>query len=223
MSSSSSESETPSLSLPSVPLSIQTALPHAQSVNSLARCTSVSSMTMKEFDNKLNELRKENFNLKLRLYFMEKQRNGITKPECETFIQQELTRKESIITQLQEDLTLRESEIKSMKNTNEKVIKKLNAEWKGKLDQVEVERDEAVANLSTTKLQLDTTSNVAKSLMDHLVEIRDFWKQNLQDLNTSKDVIKSLNMWFNSSEDVLNSASVLITGEFCWTTFQQVC
>ena len=214
MSSSSSESEgTPSLSLPSVPLSLQAALPHAQSVNSLARCTSVSSMTMKEFDNKLNELRKENFNLKLRLYFMEKERNGIIKPECESLVQQELARKEHLITQLQEDIQLRESEIKSIKHTSEKSIRKLNSEWKSKFDEVTAERDDALSTLTVTKTQLDTTANVAKSLMDHLTEIRDFWKRNLHDLNSSKEVIKSLNNWFNSSEDVLNSASVLITGE----------
>lgn len=222
MSSSSSESEeTPSLSLPSVPLSLQAALPHAQSVNSLARCTSVSSMTMKEFDNKLNELRKENFNLKLRLYFMEKERNGISQPETETLVQQEITRKEHLIVQLQEDIYFRENEIKSIKSTNEKNIKKLNADFKAKLDLVTSERNEAISTLTTTRTQLETTSNVAKSLVDHLTEIRDFWKHNLRDLNSSKEVIKSLNNWFNSSEDVLNSASVLITGKLVRLLFLQ--
>lgn len=37
-------------------------------------------MTMREYDTKLNELRKENFNLKLRIYFMDKERTGVSKP-----------------------------------------------------------------------------------------------------------------------------------------------
>lgn len=32
--------------------------------------------TMKEFDAKINDLRRENFQLKLRIYFMEQERNG---------------------------------------------------------------------------------------------------------------------------------------------------
>lgn len=145
---------------------------------------------------------------------MEKERNGITRPECESMVQSELNRKDHLIAQLQEDVTLREDEIKSIKSTHEKSIKKLNSEWKVKMEQITLEKEEAIKTLADVSTQLDTTTNVAKSLMDHLMEIRDFWKSNLNDFNSSKEVILSLNNWFNSSEDVLNSASVLITGKF---------
>ena len=51
------------------------------STGNLIKSTSVTSL--KEFEDKLNELRRENFNLKLRLYYLEKGKSGITKPgEC---------------------------------------------------------------------------------------------------------------------------------------------
>lgn len=48
------------------------------STGNLIKSTSVTSL--KEFEDKLNELKRENFNLKLRLYYLEKDKNGITKP-----------------------------------------------------------------------------------------------------------------------------------------------
>lgn len=48
------------------------------STGNLIKSTSVTSL--KEFEDKLNELRRENFNLKLRLYYLEKDKNGVTKP-----------------------------------------------------------------------------------------------------------------------------------------------
>ncbi|KAI1294756.1 hypothetical protein HDE_06040 [Halotydeus destructor] len=38
-----------------------------------------AAMTIKEFHAKLDDLRRENFNLKLRLYFLEKDRNGLSR------------------------------------------------------------------------------------------------------------------------------------------------
>lgn len=92
--SDSDVSESHSPSLPSLPASLQQQLApghRAQSSNNLAKSgsnppderpakNSPMAMTMKEFDAKLDTLSRENFNLKLRLYFMEKDRNGITKP-----------------------------------------------------------------------------------------------------------------------------------------------
>ena len=37
-------------------------------------------MTMKEYDAKLNELKRENFQLKLTIYLAEKEKTGVTKP-----------------------------------------------------------------------------------------------------------------------------------------------
>ncbi len=37
-------------------------------------------MTMREYDTKLNELRRENFNLKLRIYFLEKGKTRVSQP-----------------------------------------------------------------------------------------------------------------------------------------------
>ena len=48
------------------------------SAGNLIKSTSVTSL--KEFEDKLTELRRENFNLKLRLYYLEKDKNGVTKP-----------------------------------------------------------------------------------------------------------------------------------------------
>lgn len=68
---SDSDSETPSISLPSLPVSLQ-------QKSGLTKSISVTSM--KEFDQKLNDLRTENFDLKLRLYFAQKGKNGVTNP-----------------------------------------------------------------------------------------------------------------------------------------------
>lgn len=75
-----SDTETPGL--PSLPLSLRKQLlKSANEEEMLQRTASVAgssttTMTMKEFDGKLDLLRRENFNLKLRLYFAEKDKNG---------------------------------------------------------------------------------------------------------------------------------------------------
>jgi len=37
-------------------------------------------LTMREYDTKLNELKRENFNLKLRIYILEKGKTGVSQP-----------------------------------------------------------------------------------------------------------------------------------------------
>lgn len=60
---------------------------------------------------------------------------------------------------------------------------------------------------------LAVSTAVCKSLMSHLSEIREFWQQQLVDkANMSVKQNQDLINWFNTSEDLLNSASVLITG-----------
>lgn len=86
----SDQSDTVSPSLPSLPMSLQQQLEAAnqldgQDINrnraSSTGCPGSSNvLTVKEFETKLDELRRENFSLKLRLYFMEKDKNGIVKP-----------------------------------------------------------------------------------------------------------------------------------------------
>lgn len=90
-----SDDEEESLSLPSFSNSIKAQVDAARkflreqtlqdnitaSTGNLIKSTSVTSL--KEFEEKLNELRRENFNLKLRLYYLEKDKNGVTKSgEC---------------------------------------------------------------------------------------------------------------------------------------------
>ena len=87
-----SDDEEDTLSLPSFSNSVRAQVESARkylreqvlddhitgSTGNLIKSTSVTSL--KEFEDKLNELRRENFNLKLRLYYLEKDKNGITKP-----------------------------------------------------------------------------------------------------------------------------------------------
>lgn len=77
-------------------------------------------------------------------------------------------------------------------------------------------------DLEASDRNLEVSTQVCKSLMSHLKEIRQFWQKQLASAGLNpigggnqvmnNDLVMSLSNWFNSSEDLLNSASVLIPG-----------
>ncbi len=178
-------------------------------------------MTMREYDTKLNELRRENFNLKLRIYFLEKGKTGVSQPglhfnfnsniifvqilivicihsECESAIAKELLKREKTIKAYQKIVEEKDS-----------IFKENKLKYESKLKEKDVQIESMANEKETLTNELTETSSVCRLLMAHLSEFVEFWKRYLPlDSNDPNDMMASL---LNSSEDLLNSASILIT------------
>ncbi|XP_015784464.1 uncharacterized protein LOC107362005 isoform X1 [Tetranychus urticae] len=194
------ESQTESPSLPSLPLSLQEQLACPAITNTQRN----QAMSMKEIDSKLNNLRRENFDLKLRLFY-EKQNKGVRRSDGDSFIEKDYDKYEKALEEYKRALEAKDHQLNLMKNRLEENVKDKEFE----LNILRTERDAFASDLQVT-------TSICKSFMSHLYDVRDFWTRHLKEkgIQQNENFIDSVNYWLNSSEDLLNSASVLISDEF---------
>ncbi|XP_074598603.1 uncharacterized protein LOC141853230 [Brevipalpus obovatus] len=188
---------TESTSLPSLPSFLQAQL---DSPDKAFREN--QAMSMKEIDAKLHALRRENFDLKLRLFY-ERQRTKRSETELCSPDKTETNFVEDYRRMLRE----KDDQIKEMRNKMFHLEKNKETEiltLRNELHANQVERD----SLSN---DVKTITSLCKSFINHLGDMRALWTSHLPEkfLNDSR-LIDCLHNWLNSSEDLLNSASVLM-------------
>ncbi len=89
------------------------------------------------------------------------------------------------------------------------IFKENKLKYESKLKEKDVQIESMANEKETLTNELTETSSVCRLLMAHLSEFVEFWKRYLPlDCNDPNDMMASL---LNSSEDLLNSASILIT------------
>jgi hypothetical protein len=109
-------------------------------------------------------------------------------------------------------LLKREKTIKAYQKIVEEkdsIFKENKLKYESKLKEKDVQIESMANEKETLTNELTETSSVCRLLMAHLSEFVEFWKRYLPlDCNDPNDMMASL---LNSSEDLLNSASILIT------------
>ncbi len=118
--------------------------------------------------------------------------------ECESAIAKELLKREKTIKAYQKIVEEKDS-----------IFKENKLKYESKLKEKDVQIESMANEKETLTNELTETSSVCRLLMAHLSEFVEFWKRYLPlDCNDPNDMMASL---LNSSEDLLNSASILIT------------
>uniref|UniRef100_T1KH84 Centrosomin N-terminal motif 1 domain-containing protein n=1 Tax=Tetranychus urticae TaxID=32264 RepID=T1KH84_TETUR len=157
------------------------------------------AMTMKQIDAELNALRRENFDLKLRLY-VENQKKGSKKTHFD-----DDERKDKPSNTIEENfkkiLIDKDNQIRNLKSQ----LNDLDNKMKFEIGILRREK-EAYAN------DLETSENLCRQFMEHLTEVCDFWRKFLLEANSSGDhsLLESISNLLNSSQDILNSSSFII-------------
>ncbi|XP_074605090.1 uncharacterized protein LOC141858284 isoform X2 [Brevipalpus obovatus] len=161
-----------------------------------AGCKSVPrGMTMKEMDAELTNLRRENFDLKLRLYEQENRRKSTKRagdlPATENCGGERVS---ELMVECQE----KDGLIKSLREQIEDVTGK----FEFKINVLTKERDALVSDL-------ESTGKVCKDLMEHLSQVREFWTKHANDNGSfaisEGSVLSSLGDLMDTTNDLLNS------------------
>lgn len=157
------------------------------------------AMTMKQIDAELNALRRENFDLKLRLY-VENQKKGSKKAHFDDDERKDKPQN-SIEENFKKILIDKDNQIRNLKSQ----LNDLDNKMKFEIGILRREK-EAYAN------DLETSENLCRQFMEHLTEVCDFWRKFLLEANSSGDhsLLESISNLLNSSQDILNSSSFII-------------
>jgi len=127
----------------------------------------------------------------------------LTFTEGEALISKEFEKKEKALRACKKSLSEKDDQIRYLNAEIQESEKNKNFE----IGLLRNENEVLVNNLTIA-------STLCKLFMNHLYEIKEFWSQFLDKSSNDKNkkLINSFTQWFNTSQDLLNTASVIITG-----------
>ncbi|XP_045195387.2 putative leucine-rich repeat-containing protein DDB_G0290503 isoform X2 [Mercenaria mercenaria] len=138
--------------------------------SSTGRMSPVRGRTMKEYDQQLGELKKENFNLKLRIYFMEERMN--TKFNEEDVIKHNIELKVEM-ENYKKDLVEKQALLEKASETIDTLTSKYSEELEKEVINIKQECDDKVEKANQHAFELENELSALEDKMQELEEERD--------------------------------------------------